>query len=726
MEAPPYIPYQAYKSKRHSKTPSNQFLTPNVSPPQARPAVVLGNGHVFSEPVVPQHRDVNGDTEKVDSATDAPNRLTERPASVLDDLTRYEQISPLSITVTAVPAESRSVTDSPLSLSPPVVAKDTPSSTTSSIPPSPTTSERPQINGKAPESMNNSAASSSTSSPATSPRSNLTTRKVSTFRHIPLRPVNARPPQPPSPLRPPGTHTYTASNTSTSTRLLGTPEPRSRVSSTASTPNERVLSSMPSIDLHRHPAVIPPKAVSPIPSQSLTPASALSPSSSSTSLPILRQQQRSPAPYRPGFQPQGVRRPRTDDFLEARRASRDSGRIERTRLERRLEKLVNLHFPHPNKQKATELQTNGHPSQQTRRQSSLFDLTFEDLRNKTVSDLWKEAIQPSTSGKMDVRAAEQIITPWEEDAAVTLCPLCSASFHPLTNRKHHCRLCGRIICSLPVKYPQRQQPCSLLFVADPITGAIEEVKEGVDYGVRRRNPSISQGKGKGKELALTDEEKFLKGVRICRDCRPVLLRRQYLQEVHHVPIFSKLYDAFISLEKEIEEALPQFQELVLSLSNDERPSPEASAARKRLLEAFAQYDALAKRIRKIPSPEGQGSSQDRVQTAILSRANNFLQKNMFPLQALPKPKRLTSDQAPKADVEEHSQMVDPDSEVAHALQPLLEQEALLESFVEEAKAHRKFEDVKILKANLAEIRAEIDRILANAEDGVSARAKPKS
>lgn len=51
------------------------------------------------------------------------------------------------------------------------------------------------------------------------------------------------------------------------------------------------------------------------------------------------------------------------------------------------------------------------------------------------------------------------------------------------------------------------------------------------------------------------------------------------------------------------------------------------------------------------------------------------------------------------------------------LQPLLEQEALLESFVDEAKTHRKFEDVQTLKANLREIRIEIDRILANADVG---------
>jgi hypothetical protein len=66
-------------------------------------------------------------------------------------------------------------------------------------------------------------------------------------------------------------------------------------------------------------------------------------------------------------------------------------------------------------------------------------------------------------------------------------------------------------------------------------------------------------------------------------------------------------------------------------SSDDRPTAEASAARKRLLDAFAQYDALAKRIRALPT-SGPGSSQDRVLAAVHNRANIFLQKHMFPLQ----------------------------------------------------------------------------------------------
>lgn len=62
-------------------------------------------------------------------------------------------------------------------------------------------------------------------------------------------------------------------------------------------------------------------------------------------------------------------------------------------------------------------------------------------------------------------------------------------------------------------------------------------------------------------------------------------------------------------------------------------------------------------------------------------------------------------------------VIDPHSELARGIQPLLEQEALLESFIEEAKAHRKFEDAKTLKSNLHEIRAEIDKVVAGAQQG---------
>jgi rabenosyn-5 len=64
----------------------------------------------------------------------------------------------------------------------------------------------------------------------------------------------------------------------------------------------------------------------------------------------------------------------------------------------------------------------------------------------------------------------------------------------------------------------------LLFAVDPGTRRIEEVGEVVDYGVRRQTPPAPNLNGKGADAGkMTEEEKFLKGVRICRECRPVLL-----------------------------------------------------------------------------------------------------------------------------------------------------------------------------------------------------------
>ncbi|KAG6903181.1 hypothetical protein C0995_002724 [Termitomyces sp. Mi166 len=400
-------------------------------------------------------------------------------------------------------------------------------------------------------------------------------------------------------------------------------------------------------DSHSRNVLNPPASTSPVPppatsspSPPHSPASAQPPSSITSPTP-----QRVQAPYRPGFQPKGLYRPLTDEFLALRRAKRDgdghdgrsSGmkRIERTKMLRRLEKLIDLHFPEQNPSSTATLDR--HPRRQQgdhRRASSFFDFDIKKINISDPGGLLRGVV--GGGDVHDLRAAEQRITPWQDDADVSKCPLCSR---------------------------------------------IEEVDQGVDYGVRRKpldnsNSPIHKG-------GPATEEKFLKG-------------------------------ALIALEQEIEESLPQFQELVLSLSHNDQPTKEASISRKRLLEAFAQYDALAKRIRKLPCPAG--SSADQVQSSIMNRANLFLQKNMFPLQSLPKPKKSTIKTTSVSS--DDGQKVDPDSEIAVALQPLLEQEALLESFVEEAKAHRKFEDVKTLKTNLQEIRAEIDRIVANADAGL--------
>lgn len=93
--------------------------------------------------------------------------------------------------------------------------------------------------------------------------------------------------------------------------------------------------------------------------------------------------------------------------------------MERTRLERRLEKLINLHFPRPGSVKEKEkekseggkeagtMNGSGRPNTQNRRASTFFD--FDSLRGKSASDLWKNVLQTQTANPKNDTRCEYII-----------------------------------------------------------------------------------------------------------------------------------------------------------------------------------------------------------------------------------------------------------------------------------------------------------------------------
>lgn len=271
-----------------------------------------------------------------------------------------------------------------------------------------------------------------------------------------------------------------------------------------------------------------------------------------------------------------------------------------------------------------------------------------------------------------IREEEMRIVKWEDDYTRKVCPLCSTPFS-LSIRKHHCRLCGRIVCASPhlslppgldasADLPPRkadgsgivEAKCSSLVIADSKGGTVIKDMPGWDEGILEDNK---------------------RGIRICRECRETIMRRQYMLDDGTIPAYLQLYESLVTLQKEIEQSLPEFQEMVLGLQKQdaaaalgtvgetvpedilspgrtESSSPsaltalkaksknslalqrDAAQARKQLLANFANYDLTAKKIRNL---DDQGNaSLARVKLAIWAKANLFLQQNMFPLQSLPK------------------------------------------------------------------------------------------
>ncbi|KAJ1534250.1 carboxypeptidase Y-deficient, partial [Nowakowskiella sp. JEL0078] len=113
----------------------------------------------------------------------------------------------------------------------------------------------------------------------------------------------------------------------------------------------------------------------------------------------------------------GVSRSRTQTYLRIRKSKIDQVLLEANKLEKRLER-VSVPF--------------------------IFTLTVTN-DTFTLNQSNRNSVGSISKSK---RALEQSVVTWEDEKVKTNCPICSLLFNSLTKRKHHCRLCGRVICDL--------------------------------------------------------------------------------------------------------------------------------------------------------------------------------------------------------------------------------------------------------------------------------------
>lgn len=106
----------------------------------------------------------------------------------------------------------------------------------------------------------------------------------------------------------------------------------------------------------------------------------------------------------------------TDAFAEMRRKRVERQNLETSRLEKRLTRLTTLLANPPEELPAT---------------------------NGTLS------LVSLTGQKNTRRILEQSVVTWEDDESVSECPFCQQEFRSWTFRRHHCRICGRVVCSDP-------------------------------------------------------------------------------------------------------------------------------------------------------------------------------------------------------------------------------------------------------------------------------------
>ena len=197
-------------------------------------------------------------------------------------------------------------------------------------------------------------------------------------------------------------------------------------------------------------------------------------------------------------------------------------------------------------------------------------------------------------------------------------------------------------------------------------------------------------------------------IRICRPCQGSLFGHS---EGIDDETLLKLYSSLQQYKTAIEGLLPRFQDLVIRIkaeSTEPLKSEIANLAkiRKRLLDAFAQFDSTAK---KIAALETGNSAQLTIQRNIHRHAAMFLQIHMVPLQSM-------SSIRPQSTPEMIQTMTLSELEAERArdeaqieLMTFKEQFFLLSEQVAQLTRRRKFDELGTLRASLADLETEIKR-----------------
>ncbi len=226
-------------------------------------------------------------------------------------------------------------------------------------------------------------------------------------------------------------------------------------------------------------------------------------------------------------------------------------------------------------------------------------------------------------------------------------------------------------------------------------------------------------------------------VRMCKDCRSTVFSRSDFQAaLAHKPPDLRAYENLVQFERGIRLMLPKFQRLLMILQDPEKPPTsaqvaDASKTRKRLVDAFGQYNTAARRIRDLPTDS---HAQQTLQKAVYHQASNFIQIHMLPLKTLPKVlKHATPDGKPatngksttalasiKYNDTDAASMASSSSAVSaleaeektlrETLIVLEEQLFLVKEQVAVANKRRKFDEVGSLAQNVEDLGKEIDQV----------------
>ncbi|XP_010129591.1 PREDICTED: rabenosyn-5 [Buceros rhinoceros silvestris] len=344
-----------------------------------------------------------------------------------------------------------------------------------------------------------------------------------------------------------------------------------------------------------------------------------------------------------------------------------------------------------------------------------------------------------------IRAIEKSVVPWVSDQDVPFCPDCGNKFS-IRNRRHHCRLCGSIMCKKCMELVS-------LSLASKLTSASKEALGS--HSSPNSSPNSVHGSRRGSISSISSvssvlDEKDDDRIRCCQHCKDTLLKReQQIDEKEYTPEIVKLYEKLRLCMEKVDQKAPEYIRMAESLNAGETTYnlEHANDLRVEIQKVYEFIDALSKKIlslglRENPQPHPKTLQLQRM---IRYSATLFVQEKLLGLMSLPtkdqyeelkrrrlhmvalethgkqeeKQKDLPSRSAVNGDATHlkketvrKSEGWLPTSSISREREiadPLLQQIDNITSFIKQAKAANRLDEVHMLQENLRQLQDEYDQ-----------------
>lgn len=241
-----------------------------------------------------------------------------------------------------------------------------------------------------------------------------------------------------------------------------------------------------------------------------------------------------------------------------------------------------------------------------------------------------------------IRAIEKSVVSWVNDSDVPFCPDCGNKFN-IRNRRHHCRLCGSIMCRKCMEFvplPLAQKLINGTREALCVSGSPIQSQSppagGGSSGMGSRRGSISSLSSVTSMLEEKDDEK----IRCCHHCMDTLLKRQQkLEEKDHMPDVVKLYERLRMCMEKVDEKAPEYIRMAESLNAGETTYnlDTAGGLRLEVQKYYELIDALSKKILTLRAKDDPPPHPKALQLQRMIRytATLFVQEKLLGLMSLP-------------------------------------------------------------------------------------------